>query len=274
MFKKLLAIAVVAVMILAVTLFATASTSFVDVPEDAYYAEAAERMAARNILSGYGDGYYYGDQSITRAQVAALVCKMLGKVDEAVALAGKTNFNDVAETSWATGYVNYAVNNGIIVGDGDGNFRPDDSVKYEEVIKVIVCVLGLDENVKIDPTDWSKEFIEAADKAGLIDNLIGKKGQPMLRSDIAVICDAAMTILDAEEEEKNESTTTSKPSSDKPSSGITTGTTTTESTTASDPAPSNPDKSENVTTIVTLPPREDVTIAPPPPPEDNESGEY
>lgn len=189
-----------------------AATSFKDVPEDAYYADAAERMADRGILSGFGDGCYYGDQSITRAQVAALVCKMLGKVDEATALAGKTAFTDVPETSWCTGYVNYAVANGIINGDGDGRFRPDDYVKYEEVVKVIVCVLGLDEGVNINPSDWSKEYIEAADAANLLRNILSKKGEFMLRSDIAVICDSAMKVLDdnAEAEPASSVTTTKK----------------------------------------------------------------
>ena len=152
------------------------------------------------------------NQSITRAQVAALVCKMLGKVDEATALAGKTVFTDVPETSWCTGYVNYAVANGIISGDGDGRFRPDDQVKFEEVVKVIVCVLGLDENVKVDPADWSKEYIEAADAANLLRNILSKKGEFMLRSDIAVVCDAAMKVLDenADAESASSVTTTKK----------------------------------------------------------------
>lgn len=226
--------AVVVISVAATTGTDTAATSFKDVPADAYYAEAAERMADRGILSGFGDGYYYGDQTVTRAQIAALVCKMLGKADEATSLAGKTAFVDVPETNWSTGYVNYAVANGIISGDGDGNFRPDDPVKYEEVVKVIVCVLGLDENVKIDPNDWSKEFIEAADAAGLLGNLTGKKGEYMKRSDIAVICDAAMTVLDNVAEETAATTTTKKPSSSGTPSvttAVTTPKVTTEATT-------------------------------------------
>lgn len=195
--KKVGFIFSVAVLTVLVVLSAFA-ISFDDVDANDYYAEAAMRMADRGILSGYGDGMYYGDQPVTRAQIAALVCKMLGKTDEATALAGKTVFRDVSEDAWYTGYINYAVANDIIAGDGDGNFRPDDNVKYEEVIKVIVCVLDLDGGIKIDPSDWSREYINAAKKAGLTGNLIGKKGTPMLRSDIAVICDAAMTILDGE----------------------------------------------------------------------------
>lgn len=186
------------------------AASFNDVEDGDYYADAAERMAHRGILSGYGDGYFYGGESVTRAQIAALVCKMLGKTTEAAALAGKTAFADVNEDAWYTGYINYAVANGIILGDGDGNFRPDDFVKYEEVVKVVVCVLGLDKNVKIDPSDWSKEYIEAAENANLVQKLIGVKGTPMLRSDIAVICDAAMVVLDKAEESEVLTTTTKK----------------------------------------------------------------
>ena len=221
MSKKLFA-AVLVLALLCTGVFTIFAGSFKDVPADAYYADAAERMAARGILAGYGDGWYYGNHSVTRAQIAALACKMLGKVEEATALAGKTVFTDVPETSWATGYVNYAHANGIILGDGDGKFRPDDYVKYEEVVKVIVCVLGMDDGIKIDPTDWSKEYLERAEKAGLLANLIGKKGTYMLRSDIAVITDAAMTVLDKSAAAESassatttivtEATTTKKPS--------------------------------------------------------------
>ena len=208
--SKKLFLCVLVLAIVCTSVFTVFAGSFVDASEDAYYAAAAERMAARGILSGYGDDHYYGNHSVTRAQIAALVCKMLGKVEEAQALAGKTPFTDVPETSWATGYVNFAHANGIILGDGDGKFRPDDNVKYEEVVKVIVCVLGLDKDVKIDPTDWSKEYLAAAEKAGLLENLIGKEGEHMLRSEIAVITDAGMQVLDKAEEGATSATTTAE----------------------------------------------------------------
>lgn len=209
--KRIVAMIFVAVMLTA-TVLSVCASSFRDVPDDAYYAAAAERMAKEGILSGFGDGRYYGSLSVTRAQIAALVCKMLGKTKEAEALAGKTAFKDIPVTSWCTGYVNYAVANGIIVGDGDGNFRPDDDVKFEEVIKVIVCILGLDDGIKIDPADWSKEYIAVAENNGLIRNILSKKGEAMLRSDIAVVCDSAFTIMKhaAETSDEDVTTTTKK----------------------------------------------------------------
>ena len=208
--KKLVSL-LLATVVAVTSVVIVCASSFKDVSDDAYYAEAAERMAREGILSGFGDGRYYGSLSVTRAQIAALVCKLLGKTKEAEALMGKTAFKDIPETSWCTGYVNYAVANKIIVGDGDGNFRPDDEVKFEEVVKVIVCVLDLDGEVEIDPADWSKEYIEVAEANGLIKNLLSKKGEPMLRSDIAVICDSAFTLLKQAEQTSEElSTTTAK----------------------------------------------------------------
>ena len=215
--KKILSIVTVTVLavFIATTVFAT---SFKDVKDSDYYAEAAERMVKRGILSGYGDGMYHGNEPVTRAHIAALVCKMLGKAKEAEKLAGETVFTDVNLDAWYTGYINFAVSEGIINGDGDGKFRPDDNVKFEEVVKVVVCVLDLDGGIKIDPADWSKGYIAAAEKAGLMKNLIGKKGEPMLRSDIAVICDAGMTVLDA----ASEDTTTTKRGVSKPAHASTT----------------------------------------------------
>ena len=225
--KKIYIISICVLVVLACTIFAFSAT-FSDVPSDAYYADAAERMAEKGILSGFGDGRFYGDWELTRAQFAALACKLLGKVDEAVALAGETPFADVPETHWSTGYVNYAVANKIINGDGDGNFRPDDSVKYEEAIKVIICVLYPDNNITVDPTDWSKNFISEAEKIGLTDNLIGKKGEFMKRSDIAVIADKAVSIFEAEAAEtttvttKKNDTPSVKPTEPKETTAVTT----------------------------------------------------
>lgn len=209
--KKISIIIISAVLIMAAVLYVS-SAGFIDVPEYAYYAEAAARMNEKGILTGYGDNCYNGDDNITRAQMAVVAVRLLGKEGEAKRMTGATVFDDFDDSlDWATGYVNYASGAKIINGDGDGTYRPNDSVKYEEVIKIIVCVLGLDDGVTIDPADWSKEYIEVADKAGLLEGLIGKKGEPMKRSDIAIICDASVDVL-----EKRVSAVTAEATTEKP----------------------------------------------------------
>lgn len=49
-------------------------------------------------------------------------------------------FSDVSETDWYAADVEYAANLGLMQGDGDGNFRPGDSVTRAELAAVIARV--------------------------------------------------------------------------------------------------------------------------------------
>lgn len=165
----------------------TGETAFSDMKATDYYAQAATALAQLNIISGYPDGTYGAEKFVTRAEMAAVVCRMLGKEEEAIKAAGKTAFADVDATHWASGYINIASQLGIINGDGDGKFRPDDEVKYEEAIKMLVCAPGYAEGLAIDPDDWSKAYLEVADKKGIMADAKGKKGEAATRADIAVM---------------------------------------------------------------------------------------
>lgn len=163
------------------------TTAFSDMKTTDYYAQAAAALEKLGVISGYPDGTYGAEKTITRAEMAVIVCKIIGKDAEAEAAKGETVFDDVASDHWASGYINIAVKEGIISGDGDGNFRPEDEVKYEEAIKMIVCALGYAEEVEFDPSDWSKAYLEIANEKGITADLKGKKGEAATRGDIAVM---------------------------------------------------------------------------------------
>lgn len=173
-------------------------TVFTDVKVDDYYAEAAEILAELGIISGYPDGTYGAEKAITRAEMAAIVCRIIDKEVEAEKAKGETIFDDVAGDYWASGYINIAVKEGIINGDGNGKFRPEDEVKYEEAIKMIVCALGYAEGIEVDSIDWSRPYIEFADKKGITADLMGKKGEAAMRGDIAVMSYAGIKALEAD----------------------------------------------------------------------------
>ena len=160
---------------------------FSDVRDSDYFASAATVLKEFGVLDGYPDGTFKPQNSITRAEMATIACRLIAKADEAALLAGETEFIDVPRDHWATGYINFASSTGIINGDGDGNFRPGDQVKYEEAIKMVVCSLGYGEDIEIDPEDWSAGYIKMATEKGITKNLIGQKGTAATRGDIAVM---------------------------------------------------------------------------------------
>ncbi len=168
-------------------ILAAGESAFKDITGSEYYAESAEKLSELGILAGYEDGTYGAEKTITRAEMAAIVCRILGKEADAEKAKGKTEFDDVAAAHWASGYINIATEEGIINGDGDGKFRPEDDVKYEEAIKMIVCTLGYKVEPASDAANWSKPYIEIADMNGITKNLKGTKGTPANRGDIAVM---------------------------------------------------------------------------------------
>ena len=52
-------------------------TAFSDMKETDYYAQAATALEQLDILAGYPDGTFGAEKSITRAEMAAIVCRMI-----------------------------------------------------------------------------------------------------------------------------------------------------------------------------------------------------
>jgi len=162
-------------------------TIFSDMKNSDYYAEAATKLVESGILTGYPDGTFGAEKTITRAEMATIVCRMIDKEADAENSVGATIFDDVSDNHWANGYINIASKEGIINGDGNGKFRPEDDVKHEEAIKMVVCALGYGDNVVVDPADWSKAYLDIANEKGISSNLKGTKGKASTRGDIAVM---------------------------------------------------------------------------------------
>lgn len=163
------------------------STGFSDVDTDDYYAQAAETLRQLNILSGYPDGSFRPDKGITRAEMAAVVCRILDEENKKVKSAEKNFFTDVLPTHWAAEYIGLAASENIISGDGRGHFRPNDLVKYEEAVKMIVCASGLDNNIETDTADWAEGYLKKADESGILNGVKGIRGEASTRADIAVM---------------------------------------------------------------------------------------
>lgn len=90
----------------------------------------------------YENGAYRLDDTIIRSEVAKMAIHALGLEDAAESSKGQTMFDDVSTDHWANGYINLAVSQGIIEGDGDGNFRPNAPISYAEAMTIMVRATG------------------------------------------------------------------------------------------------------------------------------------
>ncbi len=105
------------------------------------YEKPVKLLSIIGLVNGYEDGSFKPSNSITRAEIAEVVIKMLGISNGMLILEGES-FKDVTDTYWARNSIEIGQKLEIINGDSLGNFNPDNNVTYEQAIKILVCALG------------------------------------------------------------------------------------------------------------------------------------
>lgn len=96
------------------------------------YAREINTLAAYQLLSGDESGAFRPEEAITRGDFCAMVAQALGLYGgEAV------TFTDVPQDAPYAAAVSSMVNLGFISGYGDGTFRPDEVLTYEQAIAVL-----------------------------------------------------------------------------------------------------------------------------------------
>jgi hypothetical protein len=123
--KKFSVVFLAFVMVLGlITPLAKANNSFKDVPAMYSFFEEIMYLSGRDVINGYNDGTFKPNQEVSRAAAAAMIGRAIGLDGEKKA----TTFKDVGVSSFASGYIDSAVEEGIIKGFTDGTFRPNEIV--------------------------------------------------------------------------------------------------------------------------------------------------
>ena len=153
-------------MILSSFSFAFAA-KFEDVEGD--YEEAIDTLVALGVITGYEDGTFRPENIVTRAEMAKLIVEILGYGD--LVSGAKSNFADT-QGHWADAWIALAAGKGLVLGDGDGNFRPNDPVSYDEAITMIVRALGYtDDCNELKGMTWPTNFKVKASELDLLDGV-------------------------------------------------------------------------------------------------------
>ena len=106
-----------------------AMSSFADVSTDAYYAKAVAWAVENGITTGTGDDKFSPDATCTRAQSVTFLFRAIGKLVDS-----KAEFSDVLADSYYANAVDWAVENGVTNGIGDGLFGPNNSCTRAQIV--------------------------------------------------------------------------------------------------------------------------------------------
>lgn len=107
--------------------------TFTDVQPTQSFSKYIGYLSNKQQISGYNDGSFRPYQEITRAEAVALLGRALS-LDE---MQQDTPFSDVPKSSFASGYIQNAVNAKIITGYKDGTFKPNQKVTRAEMAILI-----------------------------------------------------------------------------------------------------------------------------------------
>lgn len=177
--------AVIAVLLVAALLCtAVSAATFPDVDANADYAAAIEYVSEIGLMVGYGDGTFQPDKTVSRAEMATVLCKMMEE-DWDLKQDGSV-FSDVPITHWANGYVVKAAARGYVAGYGGGKFGPDDTVTYEQAVTMLIKIAD-GENEAIPREGYPDGYLRAAEEFGLLKNIEAEKGESFARADVAML---------------------------------------------------------------------------------------
>ncbi len=167
-FKKFLAL-ILALLMLVGTGVGVVSSSAAEV--EGNYNYALNYLSALDVLKGYGDGDNGENDKILRYQMALLFVRAItGETDDAMWKDGDATFTDLKGYAGSVaGAIAFAEGMGIIEGYGNGKFGPNDGIKYQDALVMMIRALGYEEEGMVYPYG----YIQKAIKLNLHKNIVG-----------------------------------------------------------------------------------------------------
>lgn len=122
---------------------------FKDVPTTHSFYQEINYLSSKSYINGFQNGTFRPDDTVTRAAAATMIGRALGLDGVQV----DSTFKDVPKVSYASGYIESAVKEGIIKGYTDGTFRPNEVVTRGQMAIFLARAFKLNNTINYSFTD-------------------------------------------------------------------------------------------------------------------------
>lgn len=169
--KRFISLLMVAAMIMTMIPFSAFANETTASDLDGHWAEKViTEWMNYGVIKGYEDGTVRPNNSITRAEMTAMLDRVMDYQTKA-----DNTFSDLQDT-WYTDVILKANAAGVIGGYPDGTVKPDATITRQEAVAMFSRVLSLDtENApeasftdNADVADWAKDAVNAMAAKGYI----------------------------------------------------------------------------------------------------------
>ena len=130
--------------------FSGASVRFADVSDDSPYFSAVNFCASMEYVSGYPDGLFRPEESITRAEMCAVLFRFLS-LDTITTV--ESSLPDVTGDHWAWKSILAVIESNIMHGYTDGTFKPDSNLTRAELSVILVKIRHLQSPIYVRQFD-------------------------------------------------------------------------------------------------------------------------
>ncbi len=186
--KKTLCLVLAVVMAVGVLVIPANAVDFDDLTDkdEIKHAEAVMVLNGMGILTGKDDGSFDPTGTLSRNQAAKIVAYAHGGAALAESY-GKTEtlFNDVPANGYYTGFINYVAMNGLVGGDGAGNFMPTKSLTGYQLGKMMLLAAGIGVESDYSGSGWTMKVNNALVRNGLLEDLTVDLSKAITRDDAA-----------------------------------------------------------------------------------------
>ena len=173
--KRIVSVLLAAALVLGLAVPAFAAQAQVTVDE------AAQVLAALDIMTGDENGDLHLDQPVTRAEFTKLTMAASAYADSVGPTASISPYPDVPRSNWAAPYIQVAQEKGMVRGYLDGTFRPNNQIQLVEGVSMVLSLLGYT-NEDFSGA-WGSGQMAKYQALGLDRGVTAGKNDPMTRQD-------------------------------------------------------------------------------------------
>lgn len=163
----------------------SARDTFTDVDVYQWYYNFVSYAYDNGLMIGTSDDTFAPMTDITRGEFIAALRNMYEQMGYDVSSSNHNNFTDVDYSEWYGPFINWAYENGVAAGYGDGTFGPEALITRQEIAAVLVNFADFI-GIELDTTgsytgygdssaisDWAKSFVEKITLAGIMEGSYG-----------------------------------------------------------------------------------------------------
>lgn len=171
----------------------TNELGFTDCVDTKYY-KSTTKLKNLGLISGYSTTEFKPEYEISRAEFCTMTAKLLGMTDNVDADRYEKIFNDISSDYWAADSIYSMYTLGVICGDENMNFSPEDNITYTDALKILVSITGY-LAIAENEGGYPSGYLSMANRLKLCDSLEDISYDEFLsRGDAAILMDNALDV--------------------------------------------------------------------------------